>query len=57
MDGLVDAGADGVVLGCTEIELLVGPDDFERVPLFDTTELHVERAVELSLGRRELPSD
>jgi aspartate racemase len=57
MDGLVDAGADGVVLGCTEIELLVGPDDFGRVPLFDTTELHVERAVELSLGRRELPSD
>jgi aspartate racemase len=41
---LVDAGAEGVVLACTEIELLIGPDD-GPVPLFPTTRLHVEAAV------------
>ncbi|MFC6784471.1 aspartate/glutamate racemase family protein [Halobaculum halobium] len=49
IDDLVDAGADGVVLGCTEIELLVTQSDRPEVPLFDTTALHVERAVEYSL--------
>ncbi len=41
---LVDAGAQGVVLGCTEIELLVGPAD-SPVPVFPTTRLHVEAAL------------
>lgn len=41
---LVEAGAQGIVLGCTEIELLVGPGD-SRVPLFATTRLHVEAAL------------
>jgi len=41
---LVDAGAQGIVLGCTEIELLVGPGD-SPVPLFPTTRLHVEAAL------------
>ncbi len=45
---LVDRGAHGVLLGCTEIGLLVGPGDAE-VPLFDTTRLHARRAVELAL--------
>ncbi|WP_460460340.1 aspartate/glutamate racemase family protein [Angustibacter peucedani] len=45
---LVDAGAEGVVLGCTEIELLVGADD-SPVPVFPTTQLHVEAAVDLAL--------
>ncbi|WP_435363009.1 aspartate/glutamate racemase family protein [Haloarchaeobius sp. DYHT-AS-18] len=49
MDDLVDRGAQGIVLGCTEIELLVSDDDFSRVPLLDTTELHVQRALELCL--------
>ncbi len=44
---LVDAGAEGVVLGCTEIELLVGPDD-SPVPIFPTTRIHVEAAVDLA---------
>jgi len=46
---LVAAGAQGVVLGCTEIELLVGPAD-SPVPVFATTRLHVEAAVDLALG-------
>ncbi|WNV86465.1 aspartate/glutamate racemase family protein [Umezawaea sp. Da 62-37] len=45
---LVDKGAQGVVLGCTEIELLVGAED-SAVPLFPTTRLHVEAAVEWAL--------
>ena len=36
------------VLGCTEIELLVGADD-SPVPVFPTTRLHVEAAVDLAL--------
>jgi aspartate racemase len=55
MDDLVDAGAEGVVLGCTEIGELVSTDDYDRVPLLDTTDLHVQRAVELQLGDRPLP--
>ncbi|WP_217178830.1 aspartate/glutamate racemase family protein [Streptomyces sp. AC495_CC817] len=41
---LVDAGAEGVVLGCTEIELLVGQSD-SPVPVFPTTALHVDAAL------------
>ncbi|MFC7137622.1 aspartate/glutamate racemase family protein [Halobaculum litoreum] len=52
IDDLVDAGAEGVVLGCTEIDLLVEQRDRPDVPLFDTTALHVERAVEWSLRER-----
>jgi aspartate racemase len=46
--GLAEAGAEGVVLGCTEIELLVSAAD-SPVPVFPTTRLHVEAAVEFSL--------
>lgn len=46
---LVQAGATGVVLGCTEIELLVGADD-SPVPVFATTRLHVRAAVDASLA-------
>lgn len=41
---LVDAGAEAVILGCTEIMLLVRPQD-SPVPLFDTTALHAEAAI------------
>ena len=43
IEDLVARGAEGVILGCTEISLLVGPAD-ARVPLFDTTELHAAAA-------------
>ncbi|WP_283100211.1 MULTISPECIES: aspartate/glutamate racemase family protein [Nocardioides] len=47
---LVDRGAGGVVLGCTEIELLIGPDDVD-VPVFATTALHARAAVDFALAR------
>ncbi|SNT46938.1 aspartate/glutamate racemase family protein [Rhodococcoides kyotonense] len=47
---LVTDGAQGIILGCTEIELLVTPDD-SPVPLFPTTAIHAEAAVEWSIGR------
>ncbi|MBX3698255.1 MAG: aspartate/glutamate racemase family protein [Dokdonella sp.] len=46
---VVDQGAEGVVLGCTEISLLVGADD-ASVPLFDTTAIHAQAAVETALA-------
>jgi aspartate racemase len=45
---LCAAGAEGVVLACTEIELLVGPSD-SPVPVFPTTRLHVEAALDAAL--------
>jgi aspartate racemase len=50
MVDLVSRGAQGIVLGCTEISLLVGPEDLPGTPLYDTTGLHVARAVELALA-------
>ena len=43
MQRLVDAGAEGIILGCTEIALLVRPED-APAPLFDTTGLHARYA-------------
>jgi aspartate racemase len=43
------AGAQGIIYGCTEIDLLVGPED-ASVPVFDTTQIHVETAVDWALG-------
>ncbi|GAA4665749.1 aspartate/glutamate racemase family protein [Kineococcus glutinatus] len=51
---LVAAGAEGIVLGCTEIELLVGPAD-APVPVFPTTRLHVTAAVERALAAHDAP--
>jgi aspartate racemase len=45
---LADAGAQGVILGCTEIGMLIGPAD-SSLPLFDTTELHARAAVAAAL--------
>ena len=41
---LAERGAQGVILGCTELGLLIQADDTE-IPLFDTTEIHAEQAV------------
>jgi aspartate racemase len=49
MQNLEQRGAQGIILGCTEITLLVKPED-STVPQFDTTRIHAERAVELALG-------
>ncbi len=45
---LVARGAEGIVLGCTEIELLIGQEHVP-VPVFPTTRLHAEAAVDLAL--------
>lgn len=44
---LVERGAEAVILGCTEIMLLVGAED-SAVPLFDTTAIHAKAAVDLA---------
>jgi aspartate racemase len=49
MRRLVNAGAEGIILGCTEIELLVHPGD-GTVPLFATTRIHAEAAVERAIA-------
>ncbi|HTX79246.1 MAG TPA: aspartate/glutamate racemase family protein [Longilinea sp.] len=49
IDHLVKQGAQGVILGCTEIGLLIHPEDCQ-MPLFDTTRIHAEAAVEFALA-------
>jgi aspartate racemase len=48
MQDMASAGVEGIILGCTEIMLLVNQDD-SPVPLFDTTALHVQAAVDFCL--------
>jgi aspartate racemase len=48
IQSLVDRGAEGIILGCTEIPLLIKQEDVS-VPLFDTTEIHSQAAVNLAL--------
>jgi len=48
MAALVEQGAEGIILGCTEIELLVRAQD-SAVPLFPTTRIHALAAVEYAL--------
>ena len=48
IDQLRDAGAEAVILGCTEIGLLVGEAD-SSLPIFDTAVLHAAAAVDFSL--------
>ena len=52
MARLADRGAEGVVLGCTEIPLLLSPDQIS-MPSFSTTELHCAAAVERALDSRD----
>ena len=46
---LIDGGAEGIILGCTEIPLLLKPEDIP-VPSFDTVQLHAKAAVDFSLS-------
>ena len=48
IDNLENRGAEGVILGCTEIPLLIKQNDV-NIPVFDTTAIHAEKAVELAL--------
>lgn len=49
IDRLVERGAGGIIAGCTEIELLIGPDDL-TVPWFPTARLHALAAVDAALA-------
>jgi len=49
IDKLTKRGAEGIVLGCTELPLLIRPGDV-HVPVFNTTRLHAEAAVEMALS-------
>ena len=49
IEGLAARGAEGIVLGCTEIPLLVRPEDVS-LPLFDTTQIHAEAALTYALN-------
>lgn len=49
IDKLVDGGAQAIVLGCTEISMLVTPDEV-AVPVFDTTEIHARKAAQWALA-------
>jgi aspartate racemase len=44
-----DENIDSVIMGCTEITMLIGQQDFD-IPVFDTTRIHAEAAVEFALG-------
>lgn len=48
IEGLKDKGAEAVILGCTEIGLLIHQDD-SVLPIYDTTEIHAKRAAEIAL--------
>lgn len=48
IEELIEQGAEGIILGCTEIGLLVKPED-SQVPLFDTTVIHAAGAVDFAL--------
>jgi aspartate racemase len=45
----VAEGAEGIILGCTEIELLISESD-SPVPVFPTAKLHIEAAVDFALS-------
>lgn len=46
---LIDQGAEGIILGCTEIPLLIKAEDLS-VPIFDTTRIHAQAAVDFALS-------
>ena len=49
---LAERGAEGVILGCTEIPLLIKQEDV-TMPVFDTTRIHAEAAIRFSLGKTQ----
>ena len=56
IDKLVAQGAEGIVLGCTEIPLLITQKDNPDVPMFDTLDLHAKGAVAVAFGELPMPT-
>ena len=48
INDLINSGAEAIIAGCTEIELLIKPSDLQ-VELFETTRLHAEKAFEIAI--------
>ena len=48
---VIEDGIEGIILGCTEIEMLVKKDDLS-IPIFDTTQTHIDTIVDYSLERK-----
>lgn len=48
IEDLAKAGAQGAILGCTEIPILIQQEDVS-IPIFDTTRIHVNTAIEFAL--------
>lgn len=53
ISGLIEEGAQGVILGCTEITMLIGPKD-AACPVFDTTQIHIEAAANFIFAEEAL---
>ncbi len=49
IESLIRNGAEGIILGCTEIPLLINQKDF-KIPIFDTTQIHCLAAIDYALG-------
>ena len=49
VESMVEQGVEGIILGCTELPLIIEQED-SFVPLFDTTKIHAEAAVNLALA-------
>ena len=54
VEELIGQGAEGIILGCTEICMLIGDIKFS-VPLFDTTTIHAKEAVNFALEQKRQP--
>ncbi len=50
---LINRGSDGIILGCTELPLLIKQQD-SHVPLFNTTEIHAKAAANLALENNKV---
>ena len=50
VEDIFNKGAQGIILGCTEITMLIGESDFDK-PVFDTTRIHVDRAINMALEK------
>ncbi len=48
---MIDTGIQGVILGCTEIGLLISPEDV-TIPVFDTAEIHALRSIAYAIGEK-----
>jgi aspartate racemase len=52
IDKLIAEGAEGIILGCTEIPLLIAQDDVP-VPVFNSTQIHSQAAVDFALASKQ----